>query len=366
MLQYPPEYLSSLAPSVMPPTRGNLELGCFTMLLKNLCITDGLSDATRLIVKNVQKNILECEISSGDKEGNIVYISRITLDTGGDWSERTGLSDAIRLIVKNVQKNILECKIFSEDKEGDIVYISRITLDTGGDWSEWTGLSDATRLIVKNVPKNILGCEIFSGDKEGDIVYISRITLETGGNWSEWTGLSDATRLIVKNVPKNILECEIFSGDKEGDIVYIPRITLDTGGDLHIQFVLKQKVPPSDCGGYDPRFVTEWVRVRIPTRAQEDLYNRVFRKSWKNAILNLRNGPKRRAVAEFHLTIGHNCLQNHLYRLLSCSFPDIHSVQHWRGHGLRISSSPKVAHPWQPFNYGVLSQSTNMTQRAAQ
>ncbi|GFU67255.1 hypothetical protein TNCV_4130091 [Trichonephila clavipes] len=53
----------------------------------------------------------------------------------------------------------------------------------------------------------------------------------------------------------------------------------------------------------------------ITVRAEEDLYNRVFHKSKRNAILNLCNGARRRAVAEFHLATGHDCLQNHLYRV---------------------------------------------------
>ncbi|GFU22306.1 uncharacterized protein TNCV_4856401 [Trichonephila clavipes] len=37
--------------------------------------------------------------------------------------------------------------------------------------------------------------------------------------------------------------------------------------------------------------------------------------SWKNAILKLRYGPRRRVVAEFHLDSGNECLRNHLYRI---------------------------------------------------
>ncbi|GFT52438.1 hypothetical protein TNCV_502641 [Trichonephila clavipes] len=48
----------------------------------------------------------------------------------------------------------------------------------------------------------------------------------------------------------------------------------------------------------------------IKVRAQGDLYNRVTHKSWRNAILNLRNDPRSRAVAEFCLATGHDCLRN--------------------------------------------------------
>ncbi|GFW92745.1 uncharacterized protein TNCV_1735381 [Trichonephila clavipes] len=55
--------------------------------------------------------------------------------------------------------------------------------------------------------------------------------------------------------------------------------------------------------------------VTIKARAQKDLYNRVSHKSTKNAIPNMSNGPKRRAIAQFYLGTGHDCQRNRLYRL---------------------------------------------------
>ncbi|GFT52906.1 hypothetical protein TNCV_1460141 [Trichonephila clavipes] len=59
-------------------------------------------------------------------------------------------------------------------------------------------------------------------------------------------------------------------------------------------------------------FIKNLTKRSIECRDQEDLYNRVSRKSWRNALLNLSNGPRRSAVAEFHLATGHDCLRNHL------------------------------------------------------
>ncbi|GFW32166.1 hypothetical protein TNCV_2601921 [Trichonephila clavipes] len=56
------------------------------------------------------------------------------------------------------------------------------------------------------------------------------------------------------------------------------------------------------------------IKRSIKARSQEDLYNRVSHKSWRNAILNLRNGPRRRVVTEFRPASGHDCLLNHQYR----------------------------------------------------
>nr|XP_021003119.2 uncharacterized protein LOC110283005 [Parasteatoda tepidariorum] len=50
------------------------------------------------------------------------------------------------------------------------------------------------------------------------------------------------------------------------------------------------------------------------TCAHEEFIDRTSTKSWRDIILNLRNGPRRRAVAEFRLTTGHDCLRKHLSR----------------------------------------------------
>ncbi|XP_035232368.1 uncharacterized protein LOC118204154 [Stegodyphus dumicola] len=42
--------------------------------------------------------------------------------------------------------------------------------------------------------------------------------------------------------------------------------------------------------------VRDLIKRSIKVRAQKDLYHRVSHKSWKNAIPNLYNGPRRRAV----------------------------------------------------------------------
>ncbi|GFT38073.1 hypothetical protein TNCV_4103111 [Trichonephila clavipes] len=63
-------------------------------------------------------------------------------------------------------------------------------------------------------------------------------------------------------------------------------------------------------------FIKNLIKRSLEARAQKDLYNRVFQKSWRNAILNWRNGPWRRVVAEFRLATGHDCLRNRPYRRL--------------------------------------------------
>ncbi|XP_035216427.1 uncharacterized protein LOC118189855 [Stegodyphus dumicola] len=57
--------------------------------------------------------------------------------------------------------------------------------------------------------------------------------------------------------------------------------------------------------------VRDLIKRSFKVRAKED---HVSHKSWKNAVPNLCNGPRLRAVAEFRLATGHDCLQYHLHR----------------------------------------------------
>ncbi|RWS27879.1 uncharacterized protein B4U80_03589 [Leptotrombidium deliense] len=80
-LMYPIEYINSLMPSGFPPQKLVLKNDAIVMLIRNLCVSDGLCNGTRLLVKGVKKNVLCCEILTGDKKGSIVYIPRIKLDS---------------------------------------------------------------------------------------------------------------------------------------------------------------------------------------------------------------------------------------------------------------------------------------------
>ena len=51
------------------------------MLLRNLNPALGLCNGTRLMVKRMHRNLLECEILTGEKVGNRVFIPRITCST---------------------------------------------------------------------------------------------------------------------------------------------------------------------------------------------------------------------------------------------------------------------------------------------
>lgn len=74
-----PEYLNTLNPPLFPPYELKLRTNCIVMLIRNLSISEGLCNGTRLLILELGNNILRCIILTGDKRGDIVFINRITL-----------------------------------------------------------------------------------------------------------------------------------------------------------------------------------------------------------------------------------------------------------------------------------------------
>ena len=74
-----PEYLNSLSPPSLPPHELRIRKNCLLMLIRNLNISEGLCNGTRLLVRDTSNHLLKCEILTGDKSGSIAFINRITL-----------------------------------------------------------------------------------------------------------------------------------------------------------------------------------------------------------------------------------------------------------------------------------------------
>jgi ATP-dependent DNA helicase PIF1 len=81
---YPIEYLNSLTFSGLPPHKLRLKPGSLVMLLRNLCIKQGLCNGVRLKVLEIKRKVLKCEIISGSCIGNIAMLPRIALNPDDD------------------------------------------------------------------------------------------------------------------------------------------------------------------------------------------------------------------------------------------------------------------------------------------
>ncbi|KAG5553295.1 hypothetical protein RHGRI_011230 [Rhododendron griersonianum] len=77
--RYPPKFLNSLNPSGLPLFKLDLKIGCPIMLLRNIPPKAGLCNGTRLIVVRCGARVIEAQILTGDKFGNLVFIPRIFL-----------------------------------------------------------------------------------------------------------------------------------------------------------------------------------------------------------------------------------------------------------------------------------------------
>ncbi|XP_063991156.1 uncharacterized protein LOC135169788 [Diachasmimorpha longicaudata] len=74
-----PEYLHTLSPPNFPPYELKLRINCVVMLIRNMSVNEGLCNGTRLHVLELANNPLRCQILTGDKAGEIVFIHRVTL-----------------------------------------------------------------------------------------------------------------------------------------------------------------------------------------------------------------------------------------------------------------------------------------------
>ncbi len=78
---YPVEYLNTITPSGFPSHELKLKVGCPIILLRNLNVSEGLYNGTRLIVKRISRRTLTCNFATGYRTGQEVIIPRINLDT---------------------------------------------------------------------------------------------------------------------------------------------------------------------------------------------------------------------------------------------------------------------------------------------
>nr|GEX56662.1 hypothetical protein [Tanacetum cinerariifolium] len=76
---YPMEFLNSLNVSGLPPHYLRLKIGCPTILLRNIDLSNRLCNGTRLIRKGFQSNVNDAEIVVGQHAGKRVFLPRIPL-----------------------------------------------------------------------------------------------------------------------------------------------------------------------------------------------------------------------------------------------------------------------------------------------
>jgi hypothetical protein len=83
---YPQDFLNSITPNGLPLHELKIKINCPLILLRNLDPRSGLCNGTHLVVKAVDKHILDAEIVNGTHAGDRVFIPRIMLSSSKDLS----------------------------------------------------------------------------------------------------------------------------------------------------------------------------------------------------------------------------------------------------------------------------------------
>jgi hypothetical protein len=83
---YPQDFLNSITPNNLPQHELRIKINCPLILLRNLDPRSGLCHVTRLVVRAVNKHILDVEIVNGTHAEDMVFIPRILLSPSEDLS----------------------------------------------------------------------------------------------------------------------------------------------------------------------------------------------------------------------------------------------------------------------------------------
>jgi ATP-dependent DNA helicase PIF1 len=83
---YPQDFLNPITPNGLPPHELRIKINCPLILLRNLDPRSGLCNGTHLVVRAIDKHIIDVEIVNGTYAGDRVFIHRIQLSPSKDLS----------------------------------------------------------------------------------------------------------------------------------------------------------------------------------------------------------------------------------------------------------------------------------------
>ena len=81
---YTPEFMNSLDPPGMPPHELRIRPGALMMVLRNYAPQKGLCNGTRVVIRGLWRRLLQVQIVTGPKRGNVELLPRIVCDSTGD------------------------------------------------------------------------------------------------------------------------------------------------------------------------------------------------------------------------------------------------------------------------------------------
>ena len=81
--KYPAEFLDSLTISGLPPHKLILKVNCIALLMRNLNTKEALVNRTRMRIKFMHRNAIDCEVLTGAACNKRILIPRINLTYSG-------------------------------------------------------------------------------------------------------------------------------------------------------------------------------------------------------------------------------------------------------------------------------------------
>ncbi|PLW47658.1 hypothetical protein PCASD_04106 [Puccinia coronata f. sp. avenae] len=75
----PPEVLAKVTLLNFPPPKLRLKEGMLIVCLRNLTLSGGLANGTRLLVKCIKPKVLKCTILTGPMANEEIYLPKISL-----------------------------------------------------------------------------------------------------------------------------------------------------------------------------------------------------------------------------------------------------------------------------------------------
>jgi hypothetical protein len=84
---YPVEFLNSQTLPGLPPHALNLKVDCVVMLLRNVDVQQHLVNGSRLIIRGIGRDVLECEpviVTPGSGTSTRIFLQRMSLSSSAD------------------------------------------------------------------------------------------------------------------------------------------------------------------------------------------------------------------------------------------------------------------------------------------
>jgi len=94
------EFVHTLRPGNLPPHKLELKVGAIVMLLRNISLSEGLCNGTRLQVTKMMPEMIECLILTGPMAGKKTHLWRVRFDHGKNEGDRGVMLERLQFPIR--------------------------------------------------------------------------------------------------------------------------------------------------------------------------------------------------------------------------------------------------------------------------